>query len=234
MIHIIHTPPAILARRRMWQMARCAAGAALAGLCMAGLARQARIIETVTGECNFQGVPFYPAETETSSSTAHLSTPCFQIDSIPLPSLPAVVPECRNSPEEVHLLVEEPSLNEQLETDANALADSAPHRLPQPEMHATKVTEAVYTPPSYRNCPKPPYPPRLRQRRLEGSMEVCIMVTSTGSPAQVEIIRSSGNHALDQHTCNWIMRHWTFHPAQNGGTAVESQVKTSIIFSLHS
>lgn len=234
MIHIIHTPSAALARRRMWLMARCAAGAALAGLCMASLARQARIIEAATGECNFQGVPFYPAEAETSSSTVNLSTPFFQIHSLPLPHLPVVVPECRSSPEEVHLLVEEPSSNEQLETDANALANSAPRRIPQPETHAKKVTKTFYTPPSYRNCPKPPYPPRLRQRCLDGSVEVRIMVTSTGSPAQVEITRSSGDQSLDRHTSNWIMRHWTFYPAQNNGTAVESQVETSIIFSLHS
>ena len=61
MIHIIHTPAAVLARRRETLARRCLAAVLLPGLGVLFWAEATPIIE-MRGEatCNFPGVPFVP------------------------------------------------------------------------------------------------------------------------------------------------------------------------------
>ena len=97
---------------------------------------------------------------------------------------------------------------------------------------ATAGTTGEYTPPAYRHTPKPPYPPAMRQSRLEGSVRLRISISATGRPEQVEILTGSGHTAFDTTAQAWILRHWQFEPARRGGRAVPSRVITSIRFEL--
>ncbi len=83
---------------------------------------------------------------------------------------------------------------------------------------------------AYRAAPKPPYPSALRSRRVEGSVRVRIYVNAEGGVTQVELLESSGHRELDETARNWVMRHWTFHPAKRDGESVAALVTTSIHF----
>lgn len=107
-------------------------------------------------------------------------------------------------------------------------AASAPHAT------ARGGNSSDFVPPAYRSASKPPYPPSLRLRRIEGSLRVRIQVSDEGKPVQVELLESSGHGEFDQSAREWILRHWSFSPARLGGEAVPSTVVTSVHYSLNS
>lgn len=233
MIHIIHTPAAVLARRRIWQLARCAACVGTAGACLGILAQRVSILEAASG-CNFHGVHYYPPEEESEVQEDDPATSGPSLAPPPIPALPLALPECSFDSAELSILPESKGSDElPLESDADALASSRQLRQETVAKPPSEDKEAAYIPPDYLNCPKPPYPPRLRHRRLQGSVEVLISISETGVPTQVEVTRSSGSRLLDQHTHDWILQHWTFRPARNGSEPAAAQVRTSIVFSLH-
>lgn len=235
MIHIIHTPAATLARRRMLQVARCSLGVAAFAFCVAVLASQVSILQPAAPGCDFTGVPFYPVEMVPSlKKVRHSLTPAF-VSTPDLPPLPHVPPQALSPTGELAILDElEPEAAPALETDVAVLLQPVPAPAPaRAKMAATEKMES-YTPPDYLSSPSPPYPPRLKQRRLQGCVGVLIHVSSAGQPTEVQITNSSGNRQLDCHTRSWIMQHWRFRPAFQGSTPVAAQVRTSITFSLHS
>lgn len=235
MIHIIHTPAATLARRRMHQVVRCSLGVAAFAFCVAMLVSQVSILQPTAPGCDFTAIPFYPAEKVPPLKKSRHSLTTASVSIPDLPPLPHIPPQALSPTGELALLDElEAETSPALETDAAALLQPVPAPAPaRTKMAATEKMES-YTPPDYLNCPNPPYPPRLKQRRLQGRVDVLILVSSSGLPTKVQITRSSGNSQLDRHSRSWIMQHWRFRPAFQGSKPVASQVRTSITFSLHS
>ena len=235
MIHIIHTPAATLARHRMRLAARCSLGVAAFAFCLAVLASQASILQPTASGCDFTGVPFYPAEKAPAPEKSRHPLPQASASMPDLPQLPVIHPLGPSATGELAFLDElEQEVAPALETDAAALLQPVPAPAPaRAKMAATEKMEP-YTPPDYLSSPSPPYPPRLKQRRLQGRVGVLIHVSSAGQPTEVQITNSSGNRQLDCHTRSWIMQHWRFRPAFQGSKPVASQVRTSVTFSLHS
>lgn len=235
MIHIIHTPAATLALRRMRLVCQCSFCVALAGIGVVVAASQFAILYTTATECNFTGVPFIPAKTESSPHMPILPISAAPATPPDLPALPIAYPETLSFCEEFEVLSESADEAEEiLETDVEPLLQQAP---PQAHMKPKIVTadeSAIFTPPDYLICPRPPYPPQLRHRRVQGQVGVLISISAEGLPTKVEITHGSGTPQLDRHTRSWIMQHWRFRPAHNGSRPVEAQVRTSISYSLRS
>lgn len=75
--------------------------------------------------------------------------------------------------------------------------------------------------------PHPPYPPRMRQRRMEGDVGICIHIDAAGIPTAVDIL-TEVHPDFAEHTRRWILRHWRFLAAQQGTVAIASTLRTSI------
>lgn len=234
MIHIIHTPASVLARqriRRAWQSLWLTAPV-LAGM-VAG-ARQAYELRVSDANCDFTGVLFVqetmdspPTRTKPARKVMVKTSPGVAL--LPLPELISDIefPTCEwpdlPTDEPVDVFETELTLEEPVQTEQKQA----------PLAQRTETSQSEYIPPVYHICPHPHYPPKLRQRRVEGCVEICIMVQADGTPAEVQITTGSGNHLLDSHVRNWVLQHWHFHPAFQNGIAVTAMVKTSIRFELN-
>lgn len=235
MIHIIHTPAATLARHRMRLAARCSLGVAAFAFCLAVLASQASILQPTASGCDFTGVPFYPAENAPPPEKSRHPLPQASASMPDLPQLPDIHPLGPSATGELAFLDETESDAElTIETDASALLLSPATPAPAKTKTATAEKPESCTPPDYLSCPRPPYPLQLKQRRLQGRIEILIHISPAGHPTEVEITTSSGNSQLDCHTRSWIMLHWRFRPAYQGTKPVAARVRTSITYSLHS
>lgn len=115
-----------------------------------------------------------------------------------------------------------------IETDATALLQAIQE--PDSPAHRQNKEEGTekYVPPAYGQCPSPPFPTTLRQRRQAKSVGVLIQVSAGGEPTEVSITQSSGISTLDQHTRSWIMKNWRFTPAQRNDTPVPARVSTEV------
>ncbi len=85
---------------------------------------------------------------------------------------------------------------------------------------------------SYRSTPRPPYPPGMLSRRAQGRVGLRIEVNAEGVPLRVEVASSSGHAAFDRLAREWVLAHWRFYPARQGGVAVASIVHTQVEFVL--
>lgn len=94
------------------------------------------------------------------------------------------------------------------------------------------ASAARRTPPAYRSAPRPPYPAAMRQLRCTGSVGVRISVSAEGKPTGVEITQSAGHAEFDALTREWIMKHWSFHPATEDDRPTAATVRTRVEFRL--
>lgn len=94
------------------------------------------------------------------------------------------------------------------------------------------ASSARRTPPAYRSAPRPPYPAAMRQLRCTGSVGVRISVSAEGKPTGVEITQSAGHAEFDALTREWIMKHWSFHPATEDDRPTAATVRTRVEFRL--
>lgn len=236
MIHIIHTPASTLARRRRRLAGHCSCWV-VAMVCIAGgWALHIPVFQaTGAGPCNFTGVAFIPAdEAEPCPQKANLRQPAAAAAAAPtLPPIPALTADCDVCTGELDLLQATPADDILLATNAEALQEP-PHTTESPQTPATaEEAESTYTPPAFLRCPRPPYPLRMKQRKIHGNVSVIIHINADGSPSEVIITDTCGNPQLDRHTRNWILQHWLFTPARRGNTHLPSQVKTCIIYALY-
>jgi protein TonB len=83
----------------------------------------------------------------------------------------------------------------------------------------------------YLNNPPPVYPTLARRLGEQGRVMLRVLVRADGTPAEVEINRSSGSARLDRAALDAV-RKWRFIPAQQGDTPVTSPVLVPISFTL--
>lgn len=234
MIHLRHSAAHTMARRRrahaagsaLWALLLMCAGAAAAWYTY-------RLSPVEESGCHLITIPFYPepAPPPPVRKAFFIFNPDITPDT---PDLPVAEPETPPAPTELELAAEYEPDDVLPETDAEALLTPPSPRAPSPQKKIqTQELAATYTPPAYLNNPKPPYPPTLRQRRVQGQVGVLISVAADGTPAEATISSSSGNTTLDRHTCSWILKHWRFTPARQNGRPVCAKVSSLLSYSLH-
>lgn len=78
----------------------------------------------------------------------------------------------------------------------------------------------------------PRYPPSALSRRLEGEVELLILVGIDGRPETVTVTRSSGHGVLDRAAREHVLRRWVFEPSQRFGIAVPAYARVPVRFTL--
>jgi protein TonB len=78
----------------------------------------------------------------------------------------------------------------------------------------------------------PRYPPAALSRRLEGEVELLILVGIDGRPESVTVTRSSGHTLLDRAAREHVLRRWTFEPSLRNGIAVPAYARVPVRFTL--
>lgn len=83
----------------------------------------------------------------------------------------------------------------------------------------------------YLNNPPPVYPTLARRLGEQGRVMLRVQVRADGTPAEVEINRSSGFSRLDRAALEAV-RQWRFIPAQQGDAPVAASVLVPVAFTL--
>lgn len=78
----------------------------------------------------------------------------------------------------------------------------------------------------------PRYPRRALMQRVEGEVELLIVVGTDGRALEVTIARSSGDADLDRAAREHAKRRWVFEPAQRNGIAVTAWARVPVNFTL--
>ena len=91
----------------------------------------------------------------------------------------------------------------------------------------------VVTPPYLVSSTDPRYPPAARNREIEGTVYVKMLVSSGGSVENAFVARSSGNEALDGAAVEAVYN-WNFSPAKDTyGSPVRCYITMPVNFVLH-
>lgn len=97
------------------------------------------------------------------------------------------------------------------------------------------ATSGPPTPPSYNasylDNPKPTYPLSARQRRVEGTVRLRVLVSPAGAVDDVQVHQTSGSPALDRSALEAV-KQWRFVPARQGERTVPAWVIVPIVFTL--
>ncbi|GIK97292.1 MAG: hypothetical protein BroJett029_15010 [Alphaproteobacteria bacterium] len=80
--------------------------------------------------------------------------------------------------------------------------------------------------------PPPVYPRQARRLGQEGQVLLRVEVSADGRARAVHVSVSSGHPLLDTAARDAVAR-WRFHPAQQGGVAVEGTVDVPVLFRLN-
>jgi len=78
----------------------------------------------------------------------------------------------------------------------------------------------------------PRYPTSALSRRLEGEVELLILVGIDGRPESVTVTRSSGHGVLDRAARDHVLRRWVFEPSLRNGIAVPAYARVPVRFTL--
>ena len=137
-----------------------------------------------------------------------------------LPAAPPPQPEAQ--PESQPMVAEPLPLREEEPASPTVQTES----LPNTEENMGVVSEA-----SPASDFHPVYPRISRQRGEEGTVTLAVVVLSTGRPASVEVIQSSGYRRLDSAAIDGAMN-TRFTPAQARGKSVDSTIALTYTFRL--
>ncbi len=101
-----------------------------------------------------------------------------------------------------------------------------------PKAIATKAAESepVFNA-NYLNNPAPYYPSSARRKGTQGKVLLSVVVKIDGTPASVEISRSSGSNDLDEAALDAV-KQWKFIPARSNGKFVEAGVVVPVEFKI--
>lgn len=115
-------------------------------------------------------------------------------------------------------------------TDAPSLLDTV---APDPSGETTGIdTGPAEESLQLRSGTPPRYPPSALSRRLEGEVELLILVGVDGRPESVTITRSSGHGILDRAAREHVLRRWVFEPSLRNGIAVPAYARVPVRFTL--
>lgn len=77
----------------------------------------------------------------------------------------------------------------------------------------------------------PNYPAEAARRGTEGYVELEIVIDAAGKVTAVNVIKAEPARVFEREAVAAVRR-WTFNPATEGGSAVESRVRRKIEFKL--
>lgn len=95
-------------------------------------------------------------------------------------------------------------------------------------LRPTAPGEDGATPARVRKSVSPVYPPAARQARVGGTVVARVLVSETGRPLQVEVIRGVRPDLADAAVA--CIQKWTFDPGRRGGREVQSWMTVEIPF----
>ena len=84
---------------------------------------------------------------------------------------------------------------------------------------------------AYLRNPAPQYPARAKQRGMEGTVMLSVLVLASGKASEVRVASSSGHVLLDTAAMRAVER-WRFVPAKRQGSAVDAEVIVPVEYRL--
>lgn len=84
---------------------------------------------------------------------------------------------------------------------------------------------------NYLNNPAPSYPLLAKRNGVQGKVLLSVVVKSDGTPASVEISRSSGSSDLDEAALDAV-KAWKFVPARSRGQFIQASVIVPVEFKI--
>ena len=78
----------------------------------------------------------------------------------------------------------------------------------------------------------PPYPMEARALSHQGTVLLDLTISPQGDVTVASIVRSSGFAELDATAVSWVLAHWKYKPAVQGGVAVTSRTQAAVKFDL--
>ena len=123
-----------------------------------------------------------------------------------------------------------PRVDTPLPPDAIAVPPPPQHSSAMPAPVVEKLTEARADA-DYLQNPAPAYPGFAQRQGWEGTVWLHVLVKPDGTPAQIELEKSSGRKVLDDSALAAV-KNWRFVPAKRGDTAVDGWVSIPIEFKL--
>jgi protein TonB len=78
----------------------------------------------------------------------------------------------------------------------------------------------------------PPYPSQARNASHQGQVLLNITVGPQGDVVNATVAQSSGFSELDQAAVTWVIGHWKYKPATQGGVPVTSTTQAAVKFDL--
>lgn len=140
-------------------------------------------------------------------------------DTVPVPQLPTLAqPTDDTTPK-----IEPPVINIANTDSANITVTSTSHPQPPADGGATGVSSTHST---------PPYPLEARVQSHQGTTLLQLTISPNGDVVAANIAQSSGFAELDAAAVSWVMSHWKYKPAIQGGVAVTSQTQAAVKFDL--
>ena len=113
------------------------------------------------------------------------------------------------------------------ESDPSKPAPAAPYGRTPVAPGKSDVTK-----PSIAHATQPDYPEAARRAGEQGTVQLDVLVLTTGGVSDVRIAKSSGSAALDEAAANEAQRSWTFNPGQENGRPVAMRHAFSVTFKL--
>lgn len=78
----------------------------------------------------------------------------------------------------------------------------------------------------------PDYPLLARRMGERGSVQLRLTISPQGIVVAADVEQSSGYADLDQTAMSWVLAHWKYTPAIQGGVAVASTTEALVVFNL--
>ena len=78
----------------------------------------------------------------------------------------------------------------------------------------------------------PPYPPMARKMSEQGTVKLRLTISPQGVVTAADVVQTSGFPDLDQTAVSWVVSHWKYKPAVQGGVAVTSTAMAAVVFNL--
>lgn len=87
------------------------------------------------------------------------------------------------------------------------------------------------TPPELTSQVRPNYTADALDRRIQGSVELELVVTAEGAPSEIRVVRSLDPRGLDDEAIKAV-RQWTFRPGRFAGAPVKVVVRVVLNFAI--